>query len=58
MVIDVGINLAMLKSVFPRRSKKRSLEHISTDGSNFLKKMNGEDEVINQFWLVNCTFKN
>uniref|UniRef100_A0A0R3RMS2 Uncharacterized protein n=1 Tax=Elaeophora elaphi TaxID=1147741 RepID=A0A0R3RMS2_9BILA len=39
----------MLKSVFPRRSKKRPLEHVGSDGSNFLKKANGEDEVINQF---------
>ncbi|CAG9532523.1 unnamed protein product [Cercopithifilaria johnstoni] len=39
----------MLKSVFPIRSKKRPLEHIGCDGNNFLKKTNGEDEVINQF---------
>ncbi|KAM3726436.1 Folliculin-interacting protein [Dirofilaria immitis] len=49
MVIDVKINLPMLKSVFPRRSKKRPLEHVSSDGGNFLNEANGENGVINQF---------
>lgn len=48
------INLAMLKSVFPMRWKKQPLGYVGSDG-NILKKTNGEDEVINQFWLVNCS---
>ncbi|VDO10174.1 unnamed protein product, partial [Brugia timori] len=43
----------MLKSVFPRRSKKRPLEHVTNDSGNFLNKADGEDEVINKFWLAN-----
>ncbi|VDK79177.1 unnamed protein product [Litomosoides sigmodontis] len=39
----------MLKSVFPMRWKKQQLEHVGSDGNNFLKKASGEDEVINQF---------
>uniref|UniRef100_A0A8L7TAE1 UDENN FNIP1/2-type domain-containing protein n=1 Tax=Brugia malayi TaxID=6279 RepID=A0A8L7TAE1_BRUMA len=39
----------MLKSVFPRRSKKRPLEHVTNDSGNFLNKADGEDEVINKF---------
>ncbi|KAL3982033.1 Folliculin-interacting protein middle domain family protein [Acanthocheilonema viteae] len=39
----------MLKSVFPIWSKKRPLEHVGSDGNNFLKTTSGEDEVINQF---------
>ncbi|VDM23601.1 unnamed protein product, partial [Wuchereria bancrofti] len=38
----------MLKSVFPKRSKKRPLEHITNDDGNFLKKED-EDEVVNKF---------
>ncbi|EJD75443.1 hypothetical protein LOAG_17408 [Loa loa] len=39
----------MLKSVFPRRSKKRPLKHVSDNTGNFLKKTDGDDEVINKF---------
>uniref|UniRef100_A0A915PVT7 Ubiquitin-like domain-containing protein n=1 Tax=Setaria digitata TaxID=48799 RepID=A0A915PVT7_9BILA len=49
MVIDVGINLTMLKSVFPKRSKKRPLEYPINGGNNLLKRTDGEDEVIKQF---------
>uniref|UniRef100_A0A8R1TUH5 UDENN FNIP1/2-type domain-containing protein n=1 Tax=Onchocerca volvulus TaxID=6282 RepID=A0A8R1TUH5_ONCVO len=49
MVIDVRINLPMLKSVFPRRSKKRPLEHVISDNGKCLKETNGENEMIKQF---------